>query len=154
MIFNIKPNTKPITGAKTIKSNVLYQPLKIITPKPLFAMAAPEYAPMRACDELLGSPKYQVIIFQKIAPTRPARITVAVTVLISTIPLPMVTATVVLNIRKATKLKTAAQTTACLGDKTLVETIVEIEFAASCIPLVKSKTKATSMMKIKNNKFI
>jgi hypothetical protein len=56
--------------------------------------------------------------------------------------------------RKATKLKKAAQRTACLGDKTLVETTVEIEFAASCIPLVKSKTKATSMIKITNNKAI
>jgi hypothetical protein len=66
----------------------------------------------------------------------------------------MVSATVVLNIRKATKLKNAAQMTACLGDKTLVETIVEIEFAASCIPLVKSKTKAMKMIKMINNKFI
>jgi uncharacterized paraquat-inducible protein A len=95
-----------------------------------------------------------VIIFQKIAPPSQARITVAVTVLISTIPLPMVTATVVLNIRKAKKLKKAAQATACLGDKTRVETMVEIEFAASCIPLVKSKNKATNIIKIKNNKFI
>jgi hypothetical protein len=40
------------------------------------------------------------------------------------------------NRRNAIKLKNAAQMTACLGDKTLVETIMEIEFAASCIPLV------------------
>jgi hypothetical protein len=58
----------------------------------------------------------------------------------------------VLNIRKATKLKTAAQTTACLGDKTLVETIVEMEFAASCIPLVKSNTRAIMMTKMMKNK--
>jgi hypothetical protein len=70
------------------------------------------------------------------APPSPAKTTVGVIVLISTIPLPIVSATVVLNIRKATKLKNAAQMTACLGDKTLVETIVEMEFAASCIPLV------------------
>jgi hypothetical protein len=70
----------------------------------------------------------------------------------SIIPLPIVKATVVPNIRKATKLKNAAQRTACLGDKTLVETIVEIEFAASCMPLVKSKTRAMRMMKIINNK--
>jgi hypothetical protein len=42
--------------------------------------------------------------------------------------------------------------TACLGDKTLVETTVAIEFAASCMPLVKSKTKAMRMIKIINNK--
>jgi hypothetical protein len=52
--------------------------------------------------------------------------------------------------RKATKLKNAAQMTARRGDKTLVETIVEIEFAASCIPFVKSKTKAMSMIKMIN----
>jgi hypothetical protein len=38
--------------------------------------------------------------------------------------------------RKATKLKKAAQTTAFLGVKTLVETIVAMELAASCMPLV------------------
>jgi hypothetical protein len=91
---------------------------------------------MRAWEELEGRPKYQVIMFQTIAPPIPARITVVVTVLISIIPLPMVLATVVPNMRKATKLKKAAQMTAFRGDKTLVETMVEIEFAASCIPLV------------------
>ena len=43
---------------------------------------------------------------------------------------------------------------ACLGDKTLVETIVEIEFAASCIPLVKSKVNAINMIKIMSSKVI
>ena len=38
--------------------------------------------------------------------------------------------------------------TACLGVKTLVDTMVAIEFAASCIPFVKSKTSATRMIKI------
>ena len=88
------------------------------------------------------------------APPSPARITVGVTVLISTIPLPIVSATVVLNMRKATKLKNAAQMTACLGDKTLAETMVEIEFEASCIPFVKAKTKAMNMIKMINNKLI
>src|SRR4030043_2231969 len=106
---------------------------------------------MRAWEELLGSPKYQVIRFQQMAPMRPARITVGVTVVMSIIPLPIVEATVVPNIRKAMKLKNAAQRTACLGDKTLVETIVEIEFAASCMPLVKSKTKAMAMINTKKN---
>ena len=67
-------------------------------------------------------------------------------------PLPIVEATVVPNIRKAIKLKNAAQMTACLGDKTLVETMVEMELAASCMPLVKSKTRAMTMMKIINSK--
>jgi hypothetical protein len=52
------------------------------------------------------------------------------------------------NMRKAIKLKKAAQMTASLGDRTLVETIVEIELAASCMPLVKSKVRAIMMTKI------
>jgi hypothetical protein len=54
------------------------------------------------------------------------------------------------KIRKATKLKNDAQMTACLGDRTLVDTMVETELAASCIPLVKSKTNAIAMMTIIN----
>jgi hypothetical protein len=42
--------------------------------------------------------------------------------------------------------------TASLGDKTLVETIVEIELAASWNPLVKSKVRARIMTKIMNGK--
>jgi hypothetical protein len=150
----MKPKHKPIAGAKTIKIKVLYQPAATITPNPLFAMAAPAYPPISAWEELLGRPKYQVVRFHKMAPPSPARITVGVTVLISTIPFPIVWATVVLNMRKATKLKNAAQMTARRGDKTLVETIVEIEFAASCIPFVKSKTKAMNTIKMMNNRLI
>jgi hypothetical protein len=74
--------------------------------------------------------------------------TVGVTVFISIIPLPMVEATVVLKIRKATKLKKAAHRTARRGESTLVDTIVEMELAASCMPLVKSKTSDRAMTKI------
>ena len=56
--------------------------------------------------------------------------------------------------KNATKLKNAAQMTARIGDKTLVETIVEIEFAASCIPFVKSKTKAMNMIKMVKDELI
>jgi hypothetical protein len=52
------------------------------------------------------------------------------------------------KIRKATKLKQAAQTTACFGERTRVETMVETELAASCMPLVKSKTRAIATMTI------
>src|SRR6266536_3981838 len=61
---------------------------------------------------------------------------------------PIVFATRVPKIAKATKLKTAAQMTAARGDKTLVETTVAIELAASWNPLVKSKTIATRTMMI------
>jgi hypothetical protein len=62
--------------------------------------------------------------------------TVGVTVLISIMPFPIVEATAVPNMRKATKLKKAAQTTARRGESTRVDTIVEMELAASCMPFV------------------
>src|SRR5688572_16963304 len=60
----------------------------------------------------------------------------------STTPLAIVAATTVPNTRKATKLKTAAHTTARRGVNTRVETTVAIELAASWKPLTKSKTSA------------
>ena len=102
---------------------------------------------MSACEELEGSPPYQVIRFQAIAPTRPARITKASTLSGRTMPLPIVCATLTPNPNAATKLKKAAQTTACVGLSTRVETTVAIELAASWKPLMKSKTRATPMMK-------
>jgi len=68
----------------------------------------------------------------------------------STIPLPMVLATVVPNIKKATKLKNAAQTTACLGDKTLVETTVEMEFGGIVHAVSEVKMRAKAMTKMAN----
>src|SRR5688500_6574609 len=106
-------------------------------------MPAPMKPPMRACDEDVGSPSYQVARFQPIAPTSPPKMTATLTTDGSTI-LPTVSATLVWNTRKATKLNTAAQRTAALGDNTLVETTVAIELAASWKPLVKSKTRASS----------
>ena len=75
--------------------------------------------------------KYQVKRFQKIAPRRPARMTWEVTTERSIIPLPIVFATCVPRTKAATKLKNAAQATACCGESTRVETTVAIEFAAS-----------------------
>ena len=51
------------------------------------------------------------------------------------------------------KLKKAAQITAWRGDNTWVETIVEMELAASCMPFVKSKARATIIIKIIYTKF-
>src|SRR5207245_1165186 len=100
---------------------------------------------MRACDELVGRPEYQVIKSQTIAPTRPANITANVTTWMSIMPEPTVLATAVPNVNAATKLKKAAQMTALPGERTRVETTVAIEFAASWKPLIKSKVSATAM---------
>src|SRR5690606_23039852 len=60
----------------------------------------------------------------------------------STMPLPTVAATFISNTITAAKLKVAAQITAWCGFRTLVETIVAIEFAASWKPLRKSNARA------------
>ena len=91
---------------------------------------------MSACEELVGRPKYQVMRSQMIAPINPPKITPNVTAWMSIIPLPIVFATAVPNPKAATKLKNAAQITACPGESTRVETIVAIELAASWKPLM------------------
>jgi hypothetical protein len=102
---------------------------------------------MSACDELDGMPPYQVIRFQVIAPISAARITSASTLSGRTMPLPIVRATLTPKPNAATKLKNAAQTTACVGLSTRVDTTVAMELAASWKPLMKSKISATTMMK-------
>src|SRR5689334_19685866 len=121
----------PIRGERKMKRIVLLQPPEMIAEKPAFATAAPAYPPMSACDELVGSPKIQVIRSQIIAPVRPPNTTAKVTMLMSIMPAPTVLATAVPNVKAATKLKKAAQMTAFPGDSTRVETTVAIEFAAS-----------------------
>src|ERR1051325_1272139 len=85
------------------------------------------------------------MMFQAIAPMRPDVTTWIVTVSGLTMPLPIVDATFCSNTRYAMKLKNAAHTTAQWGFITRVDTMVAIEFAASCIPLTKSKTRASAM---------
>src|SRR5688572_5888708 len=102
-------------------------------------MAAPAYAPTRACELEVGRPRYQVIRFQIVAPRTAARSTKSWSpggiTAIRTISPPIVFATAVPNTRNAAKLKNAAQATATPGDSTRVATTVAIEFAASWKPL-------------------
>jgi hypothetical protein len=88
-----------------------------------------------------------VIRFQEIAPISPPRMTFDVTTFTSINPFPIVLATAVPNAKAAAKLKKAAQKTARKGLRTRVDTTVAIELAESCIPLMKSKTRAMAMMK-------
>ena len=86
--------------------------------------------PISAWLELDGSPRNQVIRFQVIAPTRPARMMLSVIAAGSTIPFAIVAAT--LNEMNApTKFSTAAIATAFRGESARVETLVAIEFAVS-----------------------
>ena len=116
-----------------------------MAPPPAFAKPAPIKPPIKACELLEGMPAHQVIRFHEMAPTRAAKITPALTMPGSMMPVPMVWATCRPKNRKAMKLKNAAQNTAARGGSTRVETMVAIELAASCKPLRKSKTRATAI---------
>src|SRR5690606_14302408 len=65
--------------------------------------------------------------------------------LVSTMPLPTVVATLSWKMKRATQLKVAASSTAWCGFSTRVDTTVAIEFAASWKPFMKSKARATMM---------
>src|SRR5215207_974897 len=106
------------------------------TPSPLTASApwakntAPTTQPSRACDELEGSPTYQVAMFHAMAPMSPAKTVVVVTAPESTSPLATVAATS--SDRKApAKLRTAAPATAIFGAIARVEIEVATTLAVS-----------------------
>src|SRR3954469_4376582 len=130
-VISSSPAARPISGDRKMKMIVSFQPDGTIAAKPALATAAPAYPPINACDELVGRPKYQVIRSHTIAPTNPAKMTLKVTMWMSTSPDPTVLATAVPKAKAATKLKNAAQMTALPGLRTRVETTVAIEFAAS-----------------------
>lgn len=103
---------KPKKGAKKIKIKVLVIPGIIKILDPYLTIAAPIRAPIKACDEEIGSPKYQVIIFKTDAPITPANMVLEDIAAGSMIPLPMVAATAVVKTNAAMKLATAAIATA------------------------------------------
>src|SRR3989441_2213994 len=114
-----------------MKTPILIRPAAIRDPSPAFTTAAPAKPPISAWEELVGRPQYQVIRYQAMAPSSPARITQWATMLASTTPLPTVLATFTPKPNAATKVKNAAQTTAWSGASTRVETTVAMELAAS-----------------------
>jgi hypothetical protein len=73
---------------------------------------------------------YQVARFHAIAPTKPARTTLSVMTLGSTMPFAMVAATF-RETKAPAKLSTAAPRTANRGEMARVETLVAIAFAVS-----------------------
>jgi len=118
-------------------------PAHLTTSKPFAALAEPTMPPIRAWLELEGRPRYQVIRFQVIAPTSPARTMSSVMTPWSTIPLAIVAATFS-ETKAPAKLSTAAISTAARGESARVETLVAIELAVSWKPFVKSKKSATA----------
>src|SRR5258707_12961775 len=85
------------------------------------------------------------MVFQVMAPRRPARRTFSSTISMWTMPLPMVLATAVPKTKAAMKFQNAAQTTARKGVSTRVETTVAMELAASCQPFENSKVRGRKM---------
>src|SRR5436190_9143017 len=108
---------------------------------PAYAQAAPTTPPISACDELDGSPKYQVIRLHEIAPMSPANTTVVVIAEEETMSWATVAATAS-EITAPTKLSTAAKPTASRGDIARVEIAVATTFAVSWNPFVKSNASA------------
>ena len=141
----VNPTTRPISGARIMNAPILRRPLATSEPNPALTTAAPAKPPINAWEELVGNPQTHVIRSHTIAPMSPARITHSSTTAVSTTPFPTVRATLTPKPNAATKLKNAAQTTACSGDSTRVDTMVAIELAASWKPLMKSKISATRM---------
>ena len=129
-----KPRAAPTIGEMIRAMMIFFRPAQCRAAEPAWAITAPITPPIRACDEEEGSPQYQVIRSQMIAPMTPAKITIWVTSLASTIPLPMVAATLVETIAPA-KLSTAAMMMALLTDKARVDTQVAMALAVSWKPL-------------------
>ena len=133
------------TGAITAGSRILDTTTEKFTPEaPAPISTAPIRPPNRACDELDGSPKSQVVRFHRIAATSPAKIMVGVTSASLTMPPEIVLATSV-DRKAPTTFSTAAISTAVLGLKAPVATEVAIAFALSWKPLVKSKNSAVTI---------
>src|SRR5687768_9234997 len=114
------PTTKARIGAITAGIRTLPRmPSPKTASAPAATKLAPTTPPISACEELDGRPKYQVIRFQVIAPTRPPKITVVVIASASTTSLATVAATSS-EMKAPAKLRIAAKPTANWGDIALV----------------------------------
>src|SRR6478736_1177575 len=120
------------------------RPSAITASKPTAATAEPTTPPISACEELEGSPKYQVIRFQAIAPIRPAKTIVGVITSASTTSLATVAATLI-EMKAPTKLSSEANPIATDGRAAPVEIEVATTLAVSWKPLVKSNASAVAM---------
>src|SRR3954453_12556197 len=82
------------TGASSAGTITLStRPAPLTADGPAATNAAPATPPISACEELEGSPAYQVARFQAIAPMRPAKTAVVVIASPDTMPLATVAAT-------------------------------------------------------------
>src|SRR3954447_15862608 len=119
------------SGARTAGRTILFSTAsKLIAPAPPATHVAPIRPPKSACEELEGSPRYQVTRFHKMAPTSPAKITTGLISVSSTSPPEIVLAT--WTDRKApVRFRQAATATAVLGRKAPVAIDVAMALAVS-----------------------
>src|SRR5882757_565903 len=134
--------TKASSGASSAGISTLpTSPSAITAWKPAAATAEPTTPPISACEELEGSPKYQVARFQAIAPISPAKTIVGVITSALTTSVATVAATEI-EMKAPTKLRIEAKAIATCGRAALVEIEVATTLAVSWKPLVKSKARA------------
>ena len=145
-VMSRKARTNPMMGAATMNASVLSSPPQISEFRPALSTATPTRPPIRACDELDGRPRYQVIRSQTVAPIKAAKMRFGSTTDELIIPLPIVVATAKPKIKKAMKLKKADIATAATGGSTLVAMTVETALEASWKPLTKSKKYAVAII--------
>jgi hypothetical protein len=138
----IAPTMNPINGEVNKAIKTFSNPFKCITDIPDPIATAPTRAPIRACEELEGIPKYQVIRFQMLAPIRAARVTAMEIEFGEAISLPIVSATATPNTKGPMKFEIAAIINAAFGVIALDEMIVATTFALSLKPFRKSNIKA------------
>src|SRR3954453_12884986 len=132
------------SGARTAGRTILFRTVvKLMAAAPPATHAAPMRPPKSACDELDGSPRYQVTRFHRMAPTSPAKMTTGLISFSSTSPPEMVLATCT-DRHAPTRFRHAATATAVRGRKAPVAIDVAMALAVSWKPLVKSKTTAES----------
>src|SRR5690242_269985 len=122
---------KATSGATTAGTiNLSTRPCHSTEPDPADAKTEPTRPPIKACEELDGNPKYQVIRFHAIAPISPANTTVGVTAPVSTKPCATVAATLS-ETNAPMKLNSAASATAGLGASARVEIALATTLAVS-----------------------
>jgi hypothetical protein len=135
MIITILPIIRPKMGERIRPAKILVKPYHLTWCIPKEPITEPVRPPIKAWDELLGMPKYQVKRFQNIALIRAAIIMLGVTISGATISLPIVAATAV-PLKAPKKFKQAAMRIAVLGESALVEIDVAIALAVSWKPLM------------------
>ena len=135
-MVNRKLRTKPIIGDASRTRKMVATLFQFTMENPLATTKAPKRPPIKAWEELVGIPKYQVNRFQLIAAIKAAKtimMPLGITLIISglTISFPIVRATAVPRKYAPVNSNREAITSAQMGDIAREETIVATIFEES-----------------------